>query len=146
MDVDELTTDVLLHYGKKGMKWGERRAAGRANSTQTSSHGGGNNARQEITVTQKGAHALKTKGGKYGAASEDARRAAAGRQSIKKSGVHSLSNKELQEVVTRMNLEQQYVRLSTPQKKQGKSFVDEAITNVPKLIGAAKQAQGKKAS
>jgi hypothetical protein len=128
MDVDELTTDVLLHYGKKGMKWGERRAAGRANSTQTSSHGGGNNAR------------------KYGAASEDARRAAAGRQSIKKSGVHSLSNKELQEVVTRMNLEQQYVRLSTPQKKQGKSFVDEAITNVPKLIGAAKQAQGKKAS
>lgn len=41
-----------------------------------------------------------------------------------------LSNKELQDVVTRLNLEQQYSRLTTPQKKQafkGEDFVKNTI-------------------
>lgn len=74
---------VLAHYGVKGMKWGIRNASSQAES--------------------EGHHH-----------SEDAKRSEAAKAKIKESGgTHALSNKELQDVVTRMNLEKQYSSLST---------------------------------
>jgi len=49
---------------------------------------------------------------KSGPTSSDAQNAKGHRAVVKKSGTQALSNKDLQELVTRMNLEQQYSKLS----------------------------------
>lgn len=88
--------NFLEHYGKKGMKWGVRKR----DTTPT-----------DVAVQTKPGKLVKAKGGKFQAPSEDAIRAAMIRQRAKKSSIDSLSNKELQELVNRMNLEQQFHRL-----------------------------------
>lgn len=132
----------LEHHGVKGMKWGERKANRQASTGKLVVSKPG--ARNDVTVTQRKARGLTTTGGKHASASLDAQRAAAGKQYIKKSGVHSLSNKELKEVIERMNLEQQYVRLNTPQKKQGKSFLDAAIKDGPKMAQSINELIGQR--
>ena len=79
--------DFLKHHGVKGMHWGVRR------SVRTSS----------------GSSMSKTKSH----TSADAAKAKEFRNTAKKSGTHALSNQELQHLVNRMNLEQQYKRLSS---------------------------------
>lgn len=66
-------------------------------------------------------------------ASDDARAAGNALAKVKKSGVHTLSNKELQSMVTRMNLEQQFDRLKSPPKgKQAAKFVADILLSVGK--------------
>lgn len=62
--------------------------------------------------------------------SPDAERAKQHAATVKKSGTKALSNKELQELVTRMNLEQQFSTLSAKQKqnRDGKAFVREILS------------------
>lgn len=66
-------------------------------------------------------------------ASEDSQRATAAGKKAKKS-TNSLSNKELQDLVTRMNLERQYSTLSTqgPNMNAGGKFVHEVINSIGK--------------
>lgn len=75
----------------------------------------------------------------------DAKAADAAKDKAKKLGTSSLSNKELQALTTRMNLEQQYSRLSTQgkQKSAGQKFIEnqlkqmasqEIARQLPKLI------------
>lgn len=69
--------------------------------------------------------------------SEDHNNAAAARAKARKGGVKSLSNKELQDMITRMNLEQQYVRLAPPSKgaiilRKGSQVVGEILLGVGK--------------
>jgi 2'-5' RNA ligase len=69
--------------------------------------------------------------------SEDHANAAAAKMKAKKGGVKSLSNKELQDMITRMNLEQQYVRLAPPSKgavilRKGSQVVGEILLGVGK--------------
>lgn len=68
-----------------------------------------------------------------GPTSSDAAKASTFRQVAKKSGAKALSNEDLQALVTRMNLEQQYNRLKppTPTKKATK-FVGELLLGVGK--------------
>ena len=75
-------------------------------------------------------------------ASEDAKRAAAAKEKIKKTGQASLTNKEMQDLVTRLNLEKQLDKLTTPQKSKFQKNVDEALNNAMKnsLNQAAKAA------
>lgn len=75
-------------------------------------------------------------------ASEDAKRAAAAKEKIKKTGQASLTNKEMQDLVTRLNLEKQLNTLTTPQKSKFQKNVDEALNNAMKnsLNQAAKAA------
>lgn len=54
-------------------------------------------------------------GGKTGTATTDAQEADRSRQKIKTGGTHALTTKELQSLVNRMNLEQQYSRLISSQ-------------------------------
>jgi hypothetical protein len=89
----------LAHFGVKGMHWGVRKDR---------SGGGGST---EVEVRARPGRLIKAKGGEHHAPHEDALRVAVSRQKAKKSSVDSLSNRELQDLVSRMNLEQQYNRL-----------------------------------
>lgn len=66
-------------------------------------------------------------------ASEDATRAAMAKTKLKAGGTKALSTKELQDLVTRMNLEQQFARLQPPSKtKQALGFVSDVLVSVGK--------------
>lgn len=80
--------DEMAHFGVKGMKWGKRRG-----------HSGGTSASKF--------------NGKGFEPSVDSVRSDRAKAVVKGSGSKALSNVELQHLVTRMNLEQQYSKLST---------------------------------
>jgi len=111
-----MVEELLQHYGVKGMKWGVRRAP-------RNPSGG-----VEVVLKNKGSARIKTSGGRGHFPSEDAVRTAAIRQKGRKSSVSSLSNKDLQEAIQRMNLERQYKSLSTsnPAKKFVSKLLQEA--------------------
>jgi hypothetical protein len=85
------------------------------------------------TVTKTPGRKVKAQGGTGQKASTDAVTAAKLRQTAKKSSTDSLSNKELQALVQRMNLEQQYDRLRprSPGEKAVK-FVSQVLVSVGK--------------
>lgn len=66
------------------------------------------------------------------AASSDSTTVKAHRSTAKSSGVKALSNKELEEVVRRMNLEQQYKRLSAGDKSRGRKLVESLLGDMAK--------------
>ena len=101
---------VLAHHGVKGMKWGVRRS------------------REQLSTARK------TKASdKALPLSKDAMRAKTNRRIAKNGGVGKLSNEELQSLVTRMNLEQQYSRLVPPTgSAKAKKFVSDIVLNVGK--------------
>jgi hypothetical protein len=102
----ETIDDVLAHFGIKGMKWGVRRPRGSDGTVGGGSH----------------------------ETSPDAQKAQEYKQRAKASGTHSLANHELQHLVNRMNLEQQYTRMvSTGSKKSaGAKFAKELLVSVGK--------------
>lgn len=113
---------ILSHHGVKGMKWGIRRDRS------------GSSGPTPVSTKQKGKR-LQTKGGKGHAPTEDATRAAVGRQKAKSSGTHALTNQELREVVNRMNLEQQYSKLAASEggaKIPGGKFAADILVGVGK--------------
>lgn len=80
--------------------------------------------------------------------SEDYTRVAGQRAVAKTSGTRALSNKDLQEVITRMNLEQSYSRLNPKSNpvKNGQNFVKEGLAifgTVSALYGAVNSPLGK---
>lgn len=65
--------------------------------------------------------------------SDDHKSATAIKQKTKKGGgTKSLSNKELQDLITRMNLERQYQQLNPSFKKQAGKFVADTLLNIGK--------------
>ncbi len=89
--------NILAHYGKSGMRWGKR---GTAVSGPT-----------DVTVKTSGSN-IKTSGGKKQPPSVDAINARVTSQKLKKSGMNSLSNKEMQDLALRVNLEKQMSTIS----------------------------------
>lgn len=61
--------------------------------------------------------------------SDDAKAAADAKAKIKVGGTKVLSNKDLQSLVTRMNLEQQYSRLSSADKSRARKIVESLLTD-----------------
>lgn len=107
--------EILSHHGVKGMKWGVRKGLnGRSGPT-------------EVVLRAKGGTKIKTSGGKGHPPSEDAVRTAVSRQRAKKSSVSSLSNKELQDLVQRLNMERQYKSLTS--KNPAKDFVTKLLVD-----------------
>lgn len=107
--------DFLEHYGVKGMHWGVRKAVDAV----------------------KGNAAVK-----YASASEDHKRAVAVKTKAKVAGVQTLTNKDLQDVITRMNLEVNYKGLKEVQHAQsyigkGKKWAGNFITDVLKDAAAS---------
>lgn len=95
----EVVDHILKHHGVLGMKWGRRRSREELASVSVSERSNP----QHKTI-------LKTKGGKGIPAHPDAIAAKVVTQKLKKSGMHALSNQELQSLATRTNLEQQIHR------------------------------------
>jgi 2'-5' RNA ligase len=124
---------VIEHYGVKGMRWGVRKQ--RDVSTQTVIDSG---LRRKTKV--------KAKGGEAHPATDDAIKAAVQRQKLKKSGAAALSNQELRELATRMQLEQQVKSLDAQSKSSGKKLVKSLLREEGE--GAARRGAkaGKKAA
>lgn len=139
-DLDE----VLEHYGVKGMHWGQRKTVHQIDDVT--------GARRPVTFNPKkvkvdtnadGSLNLSTKSKREldrvhkqvfkGKASDDFQKADQAKSIARAAGTKALSNKELQELVTRMNLEQQYSRLQPPPKsKQAAKFLANTLVNVGK--------------
>lgn len=115
----------LAHYGVKGMKWGVRKDRSPvevgAEATQT---------------LLRGKAKVKTTGGQAQPASPDAIRAATQKQKLKKSGAAALSNRELQELQTRLQLEVNVKRLDAETASAGKKFVKKAVGENVRRVGA----------
>lgn len=123
MQADAFVETYLEHYGVKGMRWGKT-----TKSAPTS----------EVSVTQKGKK-LKTSGGQGVKPHADAVTAAKTKQQVSASGVHSVSNKDLQALAQRMNLEQQVDRLSKNEQANSANFIQ-------KMLHQSGQQEAQKAS
>jgi hypothetical protein len=109
----------LEHHGIKGMRWGVRRSEAQLAARSP-----------QVSVTSAPGKGIKrTVGGAGHSPSEDAINAAAIRQKAKASTVSSLTNKDLETVIRRMNLEQQFSQLKAKSgtKSKGKKFVDDVL-------------------
>ncbi|USH44677.1 hydrolase [Gordonia phage Burley] len=134
---DQLTPDdmrcALMHYGVKGMKWGVRRknpseggssSGGGSGSSGSGNAGPGSSNKSDKTRAEKRADKKAQRAFDRKAAvvkptkSEEAKTAAVARKRSEKHGTDLLTNKELQDMVTRMNLEQQYQNLMDNKKSQ----------------------------
>jgi alpha-galactosidase/6-phospho-beta-glucosidase family protein len=106
--------DILAHHGVKGMHWGVRKERG-----------------SSVVKSLKAKVAAKNV---KVAPSHDAAKASAAKEKLNKSGIHSLSNEELQSLTTRLNLEKQVTSI----KKT--TFSDTVKQQATKIIAdAAKQ-------
>ena len=103
--------EILSHYGVKGMKWGKRKAK---EYTPT-----------DVTTTPTPKGGVKVSGGKNQPTHPDAVAAKVALQKGKKSGLGSLSNKEMQALAQRLELERKVHTLAKDQlTSDGKAFMD----------------------
>jgi hypothetical protein len=100
--------DFLEHFGVKGMRWGVRRR-----------HPGSSSS-----------------GRPSGPVSSDAARAARLKTRVSQHGTQSLTNAELQTLVTRLNLETQHGRLDPKKVNAGQAFVTDVGKNIAKQEAA----------
>lgn len=115
--------DFLEHYGVKGMQWGVRRTGSVSKTTAKT----GKLARKstDVTVRQKPGNFATATGGKRRVADPDAVKTIAARQLAKGSTTDSLSTKQLQAAVKRMQVEQQFHELSkkSDRRNRGRRMV-----------------------
>lgn len=156
----------LAHHGVKGMRWGvrtsrggyERVGSGTAGNfkEKASDHIHSTKSKidkevkertgKDVVVRQKPGNYINTVGGNKHEAHEDAVNARTSKQIAKKSTTDALSNKELQNLVTRMNLEQQYKNLSEQEdrrsegEKQIHAFLNDHGDKVPAASPVSKGA------
>jgi hypothetical protein len=105
--MDEID-EFLEHYGVKGMRWGvRRRRTGSSPSSRPS-----------------------------GPVSQDAARAARLQTRVSQHGTRSLTNAELQTLVTRLNLETQHGRLDPKKVNAGQAFISDVGKNIVKQEAA----------
>lgn len=120
--------DFLAHYGVKGMKWGVRKSS---------------SERAEAAEAKKAKKAEKIEAKKVARkeawkkpVDEDAAVAGQSRKRTETHGTDALSNKELQALVTRMNLEQQYTNLQSSGKaKSARQAGQEYVSDILKDTG-----------
>ena len=107
--------DVLAHYGKIGMHWGQRKSAREKAKAEANEEA---QKPKDVTLSIFPGKKVKASGGANHLPSADAQRAAAYQQKIKASGIQSLSSDQLKIVVNRINTEQAYNKLVpvTPKK------------------------------
>lgn len=122
--------DELYHHGIKGMKWGIRRTDAQLG------HEPVNLQKTKKRVEAAGTIVNETKN-INNAASKKAQKKA---QKQKLSEAKTMSDQELRERVNRLNMEQQYVRMSTEQINAGRSNVSSVLNNVGTAINVASSA------
>jgi hypothetical protein len=135
--------DVLTHHGVKGMRWGVRRINGttrrdlaKASKEKRVASREAKNSRV-VRVDRKKSGRITTTGGKGYDPSDDATDVAVSKRVARNNTTDALSTKKLQELVTRMNLEQQYARMAPQPVQQklikgGSKFAADILVNVAK--------------
>ena len=122
----------LYHHGIKGMKWGVRRTAAQL---------GHDTGKIDLQKTKKKVDAAGTIVNETrninNTASKKVQKKA---QKQKLSEAKTMSDQELRERVNRLNMEQQYVRMSTEQINAGRSNVSSVLNNVGTAINVASSA------
>ena len=122
----------LYHHGVKGMKWGVRR---------TPAQLGHDTGKIDLQKTKKKVDAAGTIVNETrninNTASKKAQKKA---QKQKLSEAKIMSDQELRDRVNRLNMEQQYVRMSTEQINAGRSNVNSVLNNVGTAINVASSA------
>ena len=127
---EEMAERILEHYGVPGMKWGVRKSPREAVSEAKS------RVRKELKertdtethVRAKPGQLVRVVGGNKRAPHEDAVKARTSEQVAKRSTLDALSNKDLQHLVQRMNLEKQYRDMAV--KETRKSAVQKWVENL----------------
>lgn len=122
METSDRVDDIIKHYGVLGMKWGVRK-----------DQRGPKKVNPVVTKSTPG-RKVQTSGGEGHSPSADAKRAAAAKRKAAKSTTDSLTNKELKDLVERMNLEQQYNKLSQGSKSKGEQFVRSQLEQFSKQM------------
>lgn len=125
----EKGAEFLSHYGVKGMRWGVRNdtSGGGAPPKPTDAK-----ASQIINANKRSKTKIKTEGGENHPATEDAIKAAVTKQKLQRSGPAALSNAELKDLATRMQLETQVKQLSGQQQSAGKKFAKGLLGDIGK--------------
>ena len=122
----------LYHHGVKGMKWGVRR---------TPAQLGHDTGKIDLQKTKKKVDAAGTIVNETrninNTASKKAQKKA---QKQKLSEAKIMSDQELKDRVNRLNMEQQYVRMSTEQMDAGRSNVNSVLNNVGTVVNVASSA------
>ena len=112
--VNDNAHDFLEHYGIKGMRWGKRKAS------------------VEVSKIEPASPPAK--------ASADASAVKTYKDRVASGGVDALSTKELQQLVNRQNLEQQYERLNPAPISAGQKFMTETLPTLISVGSTAKTA------
>jgi 2'-5' RNA ligase len=108
--------EAFMHYGIKGMRWGRSTRGERSSSPEPVAP----SATSHVPHGDKRKTKIETEGGQNHPAHADAIKVAEAQTKLKKSGLSALSNQELRDVATRVQLETQ-VSMLTGHK--GKQFV-----------------------
>ena len=115
-----MTENELLHYGVLGMKWGvkkARKSSDTVDETRKKSNTQNSNTQKSNTQnsnTKQQSKKFVTKKQRQKQIMED---------------LNSMSDKELRERLNRMQMEQQYIRMITPEKSAAKKQVEQFLIN-----------------
>ena len=121
MSEEYYMTEKLSHHGIKGMKWGVTRTRAQLDADS-----------EDVSRTRA----------QLDADSEDVSKAKATKEKIhaNRGSTDPISNKDLQHLVTRMNLEKNYRSLAVQTKTNGQKFVDDLFkTPIPTIAMIAAQ-------
>lgn len=135
----ERVGSILSHHGVKGMRWGVRRARSSISSKNAEARKP-RSVQVTTTVGPGGKTKIKTTGGHNQPAHPEAVTARVTGQKVRKSGVNTLSNQELQTYANRLDLEQRVTRLEKA-NPEGKSFVNKILANKKNQQLAVEQIQ-----
>ena len=132
----EAGAEFISHFGVKGMRWGVRKGRTPPAPTEVKA--------ESIVKSPKNKKTkIKTEGGHNHPATEDAIKAAISQQKLAKSGHAALTNRELQELATRMNLEQQVTTLiGKKPRSPSQAVIDAALKDPVRTVQVTGKAAG----
>lgn len=123
-------SNELIHYGVKGMKWGVRKD--RSSSTGSKPK----LSAKDFNDIKKGVDETNRSVSAYSNYRSNKQKRKAVRNATKNLDFNEMTDKELRDVVNRMNMEQQYVNLVTNKAvmNSGKSKVDRTLEVVGDVL------------